>query len=75
MSFHPAIIESLVQTVTTNLNKIKESSSLYEVNYMITALEGCSENFQIGMLSLGRCFDEIFQILTLSITKFLQEIE
>ncbi len=69
------IIESLVRTVTQNCAIIDHSSTVYDLNGMVTSLEGFSDNFHIGTLSLHRCFDEVFQILKMSIAKYLVEIE
>lgn len=72
--YRSLIIESLAQAVTSNLATMDGSSSVYELNNVVISLEGFSENFQIGTLSLHRCFDEIFQVLLLSIGKYLVEI-
>lgn len=74
-TYRSIIIESLVHVVTKNLAAIDNSSSVNELNNMVSSLEGFSENFQIGTLSLHRCFDEVFRILLMSIAKYLVEIE
>lgn len=74
-AYRSVVIDSLVQTVTTNLAKMNNSSSVYELNGMVTSLEGFSDNFHIGLLSLHHCFDEISHILVISIAKYLAEIE
>lgn len=74
-AYRSVTIESLVLSVTNNLAEMDNSSSVYELNRVVSSLEGFSENFQIGTLSLHRCFDEVFNILLMSIAKYLVEIE
>lgn len=76
MRVHQAIIiECLAHTVIKNGTKIDNSSSVPELNEMITSLEGFSDNFHMGILSLHQCFDEIFRLLVTSTAKYLMEIE
>lgn len=74
-TYRSLVIESLVQTVTANLAEVDTSSSLCDLNVMVTSLNGLSENFQIGTLSLNQCCNEIFRILVMSIEKYLAEIK
>ncbi|KAJ6646380.1 Thyroid adenoma-associated protein like [Pseudolycoriella hygida] len=70
-----SIIESLVETVTRNLKEITHSSCVDAVNTAIISVDGLTENFRIGTLAVYQCVDEVCRILTMSIVKYLVEIE